>query len=109
MIIELFRGFTLHISYLHRAQSRNVYSYRRLVPADLRQHYPGGEIIKSLKTSDKTIVLRERGKVNRQIEAGFSRLRGGLPREQAETQHGRVIALLRRFGIHAWDYGKDER
>ena len=97
------------MSYLHRAKGRNVYSYRRLVPADLRQHYPGREIIKSLKTSDKTVALRECGKVNRQIEAEFSRLRSGLPREQEETQHGRGIALLRRFGIHAQDYGKDER
>ena len=109
MITELFRGFTVHMSYLHRAKGRNVYSYRRLVPADLRQHYPGREIIKSLKTSDKTVALRECGKVNRQIEAEFSRLRSGLPREQEETQHGRGIALLRRFGIHAQDYGKDER
>ena len=100
MITELFRGFTVHMSYLHRAKGRNVYSYRRLVPADLRQHYPGREIIKSLKTSDKTVALRECGKVNRQIEAEFSRLRNGLPREQEETQHGRGIALLRRFGIH---------
>ena len=95
MITELFRGFTVHMSYLHRAKGRNVYSYRRLVPADLRQHYPGREIIKSLKTSDKTVALRECGKVNRQIEAEFSRLRSGLPREQEETQHGRGIALLR--------------
>ena len=109
MITELFRGFTVHMSYLHRAKGRNVYSYRRLVPADLRQHYPGREIIKSLKTSDKTVALRECGKVNLQIEAEFSRLRSGLPREQEETQHGRGIALLRRFGIHAQDYGKDER
>ena len=94
MITELFRGFTVHMSYLHRAKGRKVYSYRRLVPADLRQHYPGREIIKSLKTSDKTIALRECGKVNRQIEAEFSRLRNGLPREQEETKHGRAILSL---------------
>ena len=73
------KGFTVHMNYLHKAKNRQIYNYRRIVPADLKQHYSAREIIKSLKTGDETIALRECCKVNRQIEAEFSRLRNGLP------------------------------
>ena len=51
------KGFTVHMNYLHKAKNRQTYNYRRIVPADLKQHYSAREIIKSLKTGDETIAL----------------------------------------------------
>ena len=48
------KGFTVHMNYLHKAKNRQTYNYRRIVPADLKQHYSAREIIESLKTGDET-------------------------------------------------------
>ena len=73
-------GVTLSVKYLHKAKGRQTYNYRRLVPSDLRQHYAGREIIRSLKTSDPTIAARECLRMTREVEAEFLRLRSGLPK-----------------------------
>ena len=92
------KGFTVHMNYLHKAKNRQTYNYRRIVPADLKQHYSAREIIKSLKTGDETIALRKCAQVNRQVEAEFERLRSGLPKDQASSLHLDGIKLLRAFG-----------
>ena len=94
------KGFTVHMNYLHKAKNRQTYNYRRIVPADLKQHYSAREIIKSLKTGDETIALRKCAQVNRQVEAEFERLRSGLPKDQASSLHLDGMKLLRKFGIH---------
>ena len=94
------KGFTVHMNYLHKAKNRQTYNYRRIVPADLKQHYSAREIIKSLRTGDDTIALRKCAQVNRQVEAEFERLRSGLPKDQASSLHLDGMKLLRKFGIH---------
>ena len=95
-----FNGFLVDMDYLHKPKDRHTYNYRRLVPADLRKHYTGREIIKSLKTKDESEALRNCAKVNKQVEVEFARLRSGLPKEEAPTKHSLGLALLERFGIH---------
>ena len=95
-----FNGFLVDMDYLHKPKDRRTYNYRRLVPADLRKHYAGREIIKSLKTKDESEALRNCAKVNKQIENEFARLRSGLPKDEAPTKHSLGLALLERFGIH---------
>ena len=99
-------GVTLSVKYLHKAKGRQTYNYRRLVPSDLRQHYAGREIIRSLKTSDPTIAARECLRITREVEAEFLRLRSGLPKESSEGKHGLGLKLLRQFGIQPQDYDK---
>ena len=99
-------GVTLSVKYLHKAKGRQTYNYRRLVPSDLRQHYAGREIIKSLKTSDPTIAVRECQRITREVEAEFLRLRSGLPKAFSESEHGLGLKLLRQFGIQPQDTTK---
>ena len=82
MLMQSRNGLSVHMNYLHKAKGRHTYNYRRLVPADLKDHYPGREIIQSLKTRDKVTAIRQCAKINKRIEAEFQRLRSGLPKEQ---------------------------
>ncbi|MDG1133457.1 MAG: hypothetical protein P8N67_03690, partial [Pseudomonadales bacterium] len=82
-----FNGFLVDMDYLHKPKDRHTYNYRRLVPADLRKHYAGREIIKSLKTKNESEALRNCAKVNKQIENEFARLRSGLPKDEEPTKH----------------------
>ena len=97
------KGFTVHMNYLHKAKNRQTYNYRRIVPADLKQHYSAREIIKSLKTWDETIALRKCAQVNRQVEAEFERLRSGLPKDQASSlqlaQHQNLKHKTQALGL----------
>ena len=104
-----FQGLSVHMRYLHKAKGRHTFNYRRLVPSDLKEHYDGREIIRSLQTSSETLAIRECARVNRLVEAEFQRLRSGLPKEGGEGSLGLGLRLLSRFGIHAQDYGMDER
>ena len=74
------KGFTVHMNYLNKVRNRQTYNYRRIIPADLKQHCSAREVIKSLKTGDETIALRKCAQVNRQVEDEFERLRSGFPK-----------------------------
>ena len=95
----VFGPFLLPVPYLHRAKDRRSWCYRRVVPADLKGHYPGREIIKSLGTRDDKLATRRCLEVNKTYEIEFERLRNGLPREPEPLRHQLGLALLRRFGI----------
>ena len=95
----VFGPFLLPVPYLHRAKDRQSWCYRRVVPADLKGHYPGREIIKSLGTRDDKLATRRCLEVNKTFEIEFERLRNGLPREPEPLRHQLGLELLRRFGI----------
>ena len=110
----VFGPFLLPVLYLHRAKDRQSWCYRRVVPADLRGHYPGREIIKSLGTRDDKLATRRCLEVNKTYEIEFERLRKGLPREPEPLRHQLGLELLRRFGIgpetfEANDLASEER
>ena len=95
----VFGPFLLPVPYLHRAKDRRSWCYRRVVPADLKEHYPGGEIIKSLGTRDEKLATRLCQEMNKKYEIEFDRLRNGLPKEPEPLRHQLGLELLRRFGI----------
>ena len=94
-----FQGLSIHMRYLHKAKGRQTYTYRRLVPADLRDHYQGREIIRSLQTHEEAAAIKACAKLNKQVEAEFLRLRSGLPKQGEAGQQGLGLSLLRQFGI----------
>lgn len=90
---------TLAVNYLHKPRGRHTWHYRRLVPADLKQHYSSPQILKSLKTKDETQAMKRCLEMNHRTEAEFNRLRSGLPKEVPDQRFAGGMKLLARFGI----------
>ena len=103
-----FQGLSIHMRYLHKAKGRQTYTYRRVVPLDLRDHYQGREIIRSLQTHEEAAAIKACAKLNKQVEAEFLRLRSGLPKQGEAGQHGLGLSLLRQFGIQPQHFQQSE-
>ncbi len=108
-MFELFKGsLRLNVNYLFKPKGRHTWHYRRLVPADLRAHYSGRQILRSLKTRDETLAMSLCMTVNQQMEAEFDRLRSGLPKTRPEQRYAGGIRLLERFGIGADSFSAND-
>lgn len=71
------------MEYLKRTGVRNLFSYRRAVPAELREYLQRREIKQSLKTADRPTAIIAAQLVNTKVEAEFSKARAVLGVDQS--------------------------